>query len=213
MKTLVLKSSNEEYKIPATGLHNAVCIGIAFLGNMETKYGPKEKVAIIFELETGEIMATEQTPTFGSKSNLRKLLQSWRGKPFTEEELNDGFELMSILGSSCQLNVTHNEQNERVYANIDTILQKVKTIEPSVVPYGFSVLDETAENFEQLPLYLQMRVMKSYSIPANSRLVTLSDESNTIPASAKFAQEVFSNSASADKMAPAIKKTVNDLDF
>ena len=198
-------------------MHNAVCTGIAFLGNMETKYGPKEKVAIIFELETGEFMATEQTPTFGSKSNLRKLLQSWRGKPFTEEELNDGFELMSILGSNCQLNVTHNEQNERVYANIDTILQKAKDIEPSVTPFGFSVLDETAENFEKLPLFLQIRAMKSYSIPANSRLLTLASDYSDMPASAKIAQEVFGNPTpalpSALGQAPVAKKTVNDLDF
>ena len=50
----------------------------------------------------------EYTLSLSSKSNLYKDLVSWRGKPFTEEEL-EGFDLSKLLGKPCQIQIIHKQ--------------------------------------------------------------------------------------------------------
>lgn len=102
-------------KIP-TGVHSAVCSKYYDLGMQPGFEGSTvHKVVILWELaekyKTGELAGKQMrvsktyTSSLGSKANLRKDLESWRGRPFTEAELQ-GFDLDNILGKQCTLNLT-----------------------------------------------------------------------------------------------------------
>lgn len=60
------------------------------------------------------------TLSLNEKANLRKHLESWRGRGFTADELK-GFDLRNILGKPCLLNITHNSTDRGTFANISSI--------------------------------------------------------------------------------------------
>lgn len=60
------------------------------------------------------------TLSLNEKANLRKHLESWRGRSFTADELK-GFDLRNILGKPCLLNITHNSTDRGTFANISSI--------------------------------------------------------------------------------------------
>jgi len=118
------------------GMHHAVCYGVYDLG---TQYSEKfdshaHKMLIQWEIP-GERIDVERdgvkmnlpraiskiyTVSLNEKANLRKDLQAWRGKAFTETELK-GFDLKNILGKNCMLQVIHNQKDNKTYANITTL--------------------------------------------------------------------------------------------
>jgi hypothetical protein len=118
------------------GLHIAVCTEVVDLGTQAGEWKGKpnaiRKVSIRFTaphvlFEDGELAGQPRsigmihTASLGEKANLRKLLESWRGKKFTAAEL-DGFELAVLLGKPCQIQVLQEEKNGKVYANIQSIV-------------------------------------------------------------------------------------------
>ena len=58
------------------------------------------------------------TASLGKKANLRKFLETWRGRKFTDDELK-GFELAKLAGLGCLITLVHSERNGAVYANIE----------------------------------------------------------------------------------------------
>lgn len=104
--------------VPA-GVHQSVCYSIIDLGTQPSnnpQFSPTHKVQVGWEIP-GEIIQTEEGPkprviskeytlSLGKKANLRAALESWRGRPFTEEELL-GFDLSKLIGVNCLLNVIH----------------------------------------------------------------------------------------------------------
>jgi hypothetical protein len=61
------------------------------------------------------------TMSWADKATLRKDLQSWRGKPFSQEEMRR-FDLKTILGVFCMLNVIERTgQDGKMYVNVDGI--------------------------------------------------------------------------------------------
>ena len=64
-------------------------------------------------------LSRDFSATLNEKSNLTKFLVSWRGKNFTEEELNgDGFDLKQMLGEGCLLQVIVEEKEGKQYNRI-----------------------------------------------------------------------------------------------
>jgi hypothetical protein len=98
----------------------ARCYQMVHIGTIKEEYmgAPKmsNKVMITFEIpsemrtykeEEGERPASiskEYTVSLGENANLRKDLESWRGKPFTPDELKN-FDLEKLVGAACMLNV------------------------------------------------------------------------------------------------------------
>lgn len=60
--------------------------------------------------------------TLGERSALRPFLESWRGKKFTQEEL-DGFPIARLVGANAKITVIHNESQDgsTTYANIGVV--------------------------------------------------------------------------------------------
>ena len=122
---------------PEAGLHNAVCSKMFDLGIQEGFQGkPQHKVVIYWELEetmkTGEyagqrfVMSRTYTLSLNEKATLRRDLESWRGKGFTDDEVN-GFDIEVLIGVPCTLNVLHDDKSGR--AKIAGIMPKQKTAE------------------------------------------------------------------------------------
>src|SRR5208337_1405024 len=69
------------------------------------------------------------TLSLHEKAALRKDLESWRGRTFTEEELK-GFDVENVLDVPCLLNVIHNGTSGTVYANVSGIMKLPKSMQP-----------------------------------------------------------------------------------
>jgi hypothetical protein len=120
--------SQKQYTPPPEGIHPAVCVDVVDLGNEENQWGNQHKCRIAWELasvmEDGRRFTAQQkfTVSLHEKSSLYKLLRSWRGKPFTAQELA-GFDLEKVIGAPCQLVITHEEKDGKVYGNITAIMK------------------------------------------------------------------------------------------
>jgi hypothetical protein len=117
-------------------LHLAICYGIWDLGTQYSEKWEKSshKVVIVWEipgcrgdferdgkrLNLPRAISKQYRLSLHKKAELRKDLESWRGKKFTEEELM-GFDLKKLLGAPCQIQVLHNKVDDKTYANIAAI--------------------------------------------------------------------------------------------
>jgi hypothetical protein len=66
------------------------------------------------------VIKKSYTKSLHEKAGLRKHLESWRGKSFTEEEAK-GFDIEKLLGVYCMINVTSDEHDGKTYSNVAAI--------------------------------------------------------------------------------------------
>jgi hypothetical protein len=144
MPIVKAESKSGQDPVPA-GVHHAVCYAVIDIGTQDPNnptFRPSRKTIIIWELphETittpdgpkPRVISCEYTCSIGKKATLRSVLESWRGRPFTAEELN-GFDLKKIIGHNCQLNIVHKPGKadpSRIYARIQSVVPLVKGMSP-----------------------------------------------------------------------------------
>ena len=80
------------------------------------------------------------TASLGEKANLRKFLESWRGVPFTEEQLR-GFNMVKLIGAPALIQVKHRVKGEKTYGDIDSIMQLPKGMQKVAVENYVRVKD------------------------------------------------------------------------
>lgn len=129
----VVKDTTSNFKPAPSGAHMAVCVDLVDLGVVKSAFGEARKIRVYWQIEevddeTGRpfIVSNMYTPSLNEKANLRKHLESWRGRAFTPEELK-GFDLEKLLGANCQLNVIHVVKDGTTYANIAAIMPPPKS--------------------------------------------------------------------------------------
>lgn len=157
-----------EYKLVPEGTHIMICYIVADLGlqpGSQVYPAPKQKVCLVFEVpaerdDDGRPLSIrmEFTASMHEKSNLRKQLVSWRGKPFTDEEAGS-FNVASVLGAACMGAVVHTP-GDKTYANIKSIMGLPKGT-PKPKAENELVLfenDPKATNFAKLPEWLQKKI-------------------------------------------------------
>lgn len=118
------------------GVHTGVLAGLVDLGMQPGgQYQPAYKVALIWQTpdqltDGGEPMSITKIFTFSmhKKSNLRKMVEGWFGKSFPTEEAAKGFDFKVLLGRGALLNVTHDQKNDKTYANVTTVIPLTKSI-------------------------------------------------------------------------------------
>jgi len=133
------KGSDNFEPVPA-GVHNAICAFVEDVGMEYSELYDKEhhKVVVCWEINVPMsdgrpyMISKSYTVSLSDKSNLRKDLEGWRGKKFTDEELK-GFDLEVLRGKQCQLHIMHNDKNGRTYANIQSVLPASKDVKLSIV--------------------------------------------------------------------------------
>lgn len=166
------------------GSYPARCVGVVDLGIQHNDFNNKnqEKVRLIFELPTERVqidgedkprwLSKPYTASLHEKATLRKDLDAWRGKPFTQEELA-GFDLKNVINAPCLLTVVHKEsKNGGTYANIGGISKLMKGMEVPPLenePVVFDMeADDAEETLKKLPDWMQDEVKKSITWEAKN---------------------------------------------
>lgn len=109
------------------------------------------------------VMSKEYTLSLNEKSNLTKDLQAWRGKAFSEEELQ-GFDILTVMNKPCQLQIINEEKNGKTYNNISAIMAMPKgmTVEPLEETTVFITNNpETWENWGKIPKWIREKIKKA----------------------------------------------------
>ncbi len=120
--------------VPA-GTYPAVCVQVIDLGTQYSEHykNSKHKVLLGWELcgderqDSGEpfLIWHRYTMSLHENAVLRAHLEAWRGKSFDESELA-GFDVSRILGKPCFVNVSHNSNNGKTYANVAAVMAMTK---------------------------------------------------------------------------------------
>lgn len=154
MSTKSKDTQGESYDPVPAGTQHGICIAVIDIGTQPSsnpQFKPRPKVIITWELPNEKITVTKDgssmelnrvisatyTNTLASKGNLRPDLASWRGRDFTEAEL-ESFELGALIGANCLLSVVHNKKDTKTYANVASIsplmkgMPKLKPDNPTV---------------------------------------------------------------------------------
>jgi len=137
------------------------------------------------------VISNEYTLSMYEMANLRKMLASWRGKDFTEEQAKK-FNITALIGVPCQLNIIHHvsEKNGKTYEKIAAVSPLMKGIEcpPQInktMVLSYSDFDHSL--FESLPDFIKDKIKSSEeykamapsNTPAESSQVP--DEDSNLP--------------------------------
>lgn len=154
------------------GTHLARCVGVISLGTQDSnspKFKPSFKVMLVWELPDelipdGSVAMTvnrEYACFLSDRANLRHDLESWRGRPFTPQEL-DGFDVVNVLDHPCMVAVIHKTSAKKsVYAQVTGVMQLPKGVTPKprvneLVRYEIEQGRDTT--FASLPQWIQTKI-------------------------------------------------------
>ena len=166
-----------ERKPLEAGAYPAVADMIVDLGVQPSpggQFAPKRTVMIRFQIPSERVEITKNGETkslpavisrtlglsLNEKATLRQLLQSWRGKAFTPEELKR-FDLANVLGKPAFINVTHSVKGEKTYANLTSIMPLPKGMPASVLEGEALIYSTDAPDpdvFDKLPEWVQDKI-------------------------------------------------------
>lgn len=144
--TVSASSGGGNFPLVPEGVYTARCFKIIDLGTQWIEWAGEKKeqrkVLITWELLDDEVKmedgrpfaATKQyTATLDERGRLRPDLEAWRGKKFTDAEL-EAFDLKTVLGAYCTIQIVHDETGK--YANVNSIMafkgEKPKPVNPDV---------------------------------------------------------------------------------
>ncbi len=146
--------SGEVFAPAPAGMHRAICCDVVDLGMVTGAYGTKHKVRVIWQTETampdGKPYLVDQryTLSLDERSNLRKDLETWRGRPFTLEEAA-GFDLERLIGIPCGLLVVHKPKQKNpneVFANVQAVFLQMPGAPLAIRDYVRVVARKPATN-------------------------------------------------------------------
>ncbi len=176
---MLIASATQGSKIPPLepDTYPARCIGVYDIGEQYSEQYDKysRQVVLSFELpfETISIEGKDEPRymsittglSLGSKSKLRQILETWRGKAFTESELQ-GFDLQTLLGVPCLLSIVQKTSgNGNTYSKVGGVSKLTKGMqvpESSKEPMVFDLdAPDANEKMEQLPEWIKERVKNS----------------------------------------------------
>lgn len=193
---LTLKETGAAFELCPAGTYQARCYAIADLGSQAINFNGEtklmQKLVILWELS--ERMQDDRpfaiskfyTASLNEKANLRKDLESWRGRAFTPEEL-EGFSMAKVVGTNCLLNVIHSKDKQgRDRADISSIMALPKgmpSLEPvnDLVYLDFDDFDSNA--YERLPQWIRTKIAASpeYQAMANQSVQPFQDIPEDLP--------------------------------
>ena len=166
------KAKPKQPPIPPN-LYAGICVGVIDLGEQYSEMfkSYSNKVMLVWELPgfTVEVDGKQEprqlsrTYTFSAnkKSALRKLLSSWNGVQYSDEQFNE-LDLFTQLGKPCFINVTLSDNQE--YNNVDSVTPPMQgyTIPQATTPFMKWDMDEWNDAaFEALPEWAKDKIKKS----------------------------------------------------
>ena len=152
MTSFFVEGGASNFELAPTGMHLARCYRIIDLGTQKTEF--KGEVKYLHKLMLGwEIHGTKDdgtplrmedgrplamfknyTLSWSEKATLRIDLQSWRGKPFTQEEMRR-FDLKNVLNAWCMINVIEKQGSDsKMYVNVGSVTPVPAMIKQAGLP-------------------------------------------------------------------------------
>ena len=179
--SLIISTSEKKYELPPVGNHIARCVQIIDLGTQIDEFNGKQtekkKTRIVWELpnetrvfkeELGEqtfLVGREFTQSNHKDSNLRKIIESWRGMPFDDSEMKE-FDMTKLIGAPCMLQIMHKtSKNGKDYFIVSSVLRLSDSMESCPDQVNQSLIFDL-DNFDQrklekLPEFIQKTIMLS----------------------------------------------------
>lgn len=175
------ESNGSSFPVIESGCYLANCVQIIDLGYQynQTFDSFADKVMITWELpdelitvkiddeekEVPRFISKEYTNSLSEKANLRKDLESWRGKAFTEKEL-EGFDLKQLLSKPCQLQIVNgiSKTSNKKYAKISAITSLPRGTKglPLISDcLAFEITKEGIKELSKLPKWIQEKIKQS----------------------------------------------------
>lgn len=149
MADQITAKGSKPFPVHPVGSFPAQCVDVIDLGEAVEQYQNKpahlaHKCLIIWSTgilnpETGKPfdVRVEYSVSMGDKANLRKMLEGWRGQPYTPEQLKDGAPLHKLEGVWCQLTIAHTtSKGGNTYAKVMSVAPLHQDIRrPDLPPY------------------------------------------------------------------------------
>lgn len=195
MAIMASDKGGKDFKKVPPGAHFAICNLVADCGLQEGFNGKRQhKIYIRWEVPDERVsyekygeqkegpcsIGSMYTLSLSDKANLRKVLENWRGKPFTPQELQ-GFDITNVLGKCCQIMVTHSEDGK--YANVTGVMgiskdqrARAQSAQPENKPIAFSLEDYDEKTFQSLPNWLKEKINTRMEEPTEAPPSTGSTE-------------------------------------
>lgn len=137
---IIAKNTGSTFEPCPAGMQQAVCVDVVDLGIQKSSFQNldgtdkwQHKIEIVWQsserMKDGRpfIIKKRYTLSLNEKANLRHDLESWRGKAFSEDEIN-GFDVERLLGANCNLNVVHKAGSKGgTFANVSAVAPLMKS--------------------------------------------------------------------------------------
>jgi hypothetical protein len=182
MAILATDSGGKDFKKVPPGCHFAICNMVVDMGVQETAFKgqakQQHKVYMRWEVPDERVtyekdgkdyegpcsIGSTYTLSLSEKANLRKILENWRGKTFTPDELR-GFDITKVAGTCCQIMVQHTEAGGKTYANVTGVMgtsrdqkERARTAKAENEVIVFSIGDSDQKVFDKLPNWLKEKI-------------------------------------------------------
>jgi hypothetical protein len=194
MSIYATKPEGTEFAKVEPGTYIARCYSMIEIGHVETEFnGEKKKVhkvnltwelpeeKAVFNEDKGPepyVVSKTYTLSMHEKATLRKDLESWRGKGFTELEAAR-FDITKLLGQPCILSIVHQpgkSDPSKTYVVVTSIskLMKGQECPPQYNPTRVLSFDNfDTDVFNSLSDYMKDRIMESDEFKAMQEPATV----------------------------------------
>lgn len=167
-----------DFELTPAGSHIAVCYRVIDLGTQLVEYKgqskQQHKIMLSWELpnelmtrgdSAGKPFSIHKKYTYSSddRGNLKKDLESWRGRPFSREDFGK-FDIFVLIAKGCMLGIVHSESNNKTYANITSIMNLPKgTQTPALIntPVSFNIAEFNQDIYDALSENIKATIAKS----------------------------------------------------
>ena len=185
MSSFIVEDKGGSFESTPSGMHLARCYRIIDLGTQKSEYMGVSKLlhkimlgwevhgtddnGAPLKMKDGRPFAMFKNYTFSwaEKANLRADLQSWRGKPFSQEEMRR-FDLKNVLGAWCMLNVIEKPgADNKMYVNVAGVAPVPAMIKNAGLPTAvnpnemFTLSDPDMTMFQSFSDNLKKKIMAS----------------------------------------------------
>jgi hypothetical protein len=151
MSAVIARRPQRSYTAAPAGTHHAVCVDVQNLGLVQSAWGQKHKVRLVWQIATVDEthqrrfeLARLYTLSLHERAALRQDLERWRGKKFTDAELDAGFDLEKLIGVNCQLLATQDLGDDgTLYTNVASVLPAPVGV-PKLFPLDFTRFKDRA---------------------------------------------------------------------
>lgn len=177
------KGTEKPKELVPAGAHIATLYSIVELGTMDGEYmgNPTSKRKIRLSWELPEEMREfdgEQKPMVVGKTYTASLFKQSQLRPIVEgmlggltEEQEETFDIKSLLGKSCMVQISHEEYNGNKFASVVSCTQLPKSVK-APAPVNPSVYFDYAEFNEEvygkLPKWMKDKMAESHEMKARN---------------------------------------------